>query len=209
MRVRKRALTLTALILAASLGLLVTLNPSRADEDDDTPEARAKVKEAAKAINELAAAVEEKDPKLEALAGTVAGKFEELKPIMTLFKLRKKDGGGGLGFGATPGANTPDGIEAKLENMSKRPMPASDLAKQADDISRMAAITGAIAEVTLIKPQGKNAAEKFDWQQYTKDMRTWSAKMAAAAQAKNPKDLKTAAANLNSTCTDCHKKFRP
>src|SRR5437773_437368 len=54
-------------------------------------------------------------------------KKNELGDVMALFKLRTKKG---LGVGDTPGAITPDGIEAKLMGLGKR-ADTADVAKNA------------------------------------------------------------------------------
>src|SRR5262245_22461052 len=69
---------------------------------------------------------------------TISKKYNDLLDVMGVFKMRKKDGKGvsGLGVGKQPGAIVPDGIEAKILNLSKR-VSKTDLEKTAD-LKRMA-----------------------------------------------------------------------
>src|SRR6516164_6728785 len=110
-------------VLALSVCLL-TSAITRGDDDDDA----ADIKEAAKATDALKKLVEaieagkEKDiPKL----ADELNKKTDLKHIMwSAYKPREK---GGLGVGAKPGTIRPDGIEAKIISMSKKPLPANQL----------------------------------------------------------------------------------
>src|SRR5262249_21194483 len=67
----------------------------------------------------------------------------DLEDVMHTFSLRTSKG---AGVGPTPGAIKPDGIEAKLQNLTKRVMPA-DLKNDGAALERMAYITAAVAEI--------------------------------------------------------------
>src|SRR6476620_11417397 len=83
--------------------------------------------EAAEAINKQANDVGKKDWSALSKQGADVAKNHELEDIMNLMKLRRKNprgpgfvGGGGIGD--MPGGILPDGIEAKIINLSKNPM---------------------------------------------------------------------------------------
>src|SRR5205807_8196172 len=97
---------------------------------------------------------------------TVAKKYTDLLDVMSVFRMRKKDGKGtpGIGVGANPGAIVPDGIEAKILNLSKR-VSKGDLDKAAD-LKRMAEIAAAVAGITVHMPndeakKSKDATKKW------------------------------------------------
>jgi Cytochrome C' len=133
----------------------------------------------------------------------------ELEGVMNLLRLRSK---GGLGFGLKPpaGAATADGIEAKVMGLAKRPLPAADLKKQADDIVRSAHILAAVSEVSDLHTPKKKMGDKDpkDWTTWTKDMRDASLQLAEAAKKNDPAAVKAAASKLNSSCNNCHGTFR-
>jgi hypothetical protein len=141
-----------------------------------------------------------------------AGDLDEkadLAGIMNLLRLRSK---GGLGFGVKPppGAATTDGIEARVMGLAKRPLPAADLKKQADDIVRSAYILAAVSEVSEVHTPKKKVGDKDpkDWTAWTNDMRESSLQLADAARKGDPAAVKVAASKLNSSCNNCHGTFR-
>ncbi len=186
-------LTFAGLLLA--LGLWAAAAPTGQGADDDEKEA---IKEAQKAVLKLMDTMA-KGGNTKAEAEAIQKKFSELKPVMYIFKPRKN---GGLGIG-TPGQG--DGIELKIIALSKRaPAPAA-VAKDTADYVKMAEVCKAVAEVADLYPPKKDAAT---WKQYNQDMRKGADELIAAAKNGDPKKIKTAATNLNSSCTDCHSKFR-
>jgi len=141
----------------------------------------------------------------------IATKYNDLLDVMSVFKLRKKEGKGvsGLGVGNQPGAIVPDGIEAKILNLSKRVQPA-DLGKAAD-LKRMAEISAAVAGIAVHMPNDdakktKEATKK--WQDYSKDMHDASKDLIKSLDGKNPAQVKEAALKLQNACTACHNDFR-
>jgi cytochrome c556 len=139
----------------------------------------------------------------EALAKTI-----ELDSVMDLFKLRAK---GGLGVGTSPGAVTPDGIEAKVMAMAKKPLTQQELDAQSAGLTKAGQVIAAVALVARHKcPVMQKTGDKDPkkWQELTQEMHTGALAVAAAAKAKQPAELKTAATKLNSTCNNCHSVFR-
>jgi hypothetical protein len=133
----------------------------------------------------------------------------DLAGIMNLLRLRSK---GGLGFGLKPppGSATTDGIEARVMGLAKRPLPAADLKKQADDIVRSAYILAAVSEVSEAHTPKKKVGDKDpkDWATWTNDMRDSALQLADAARKNDPAAVKAAANKLNSSCNNCHGTFR-
>jgi hypothetical protein len=133
----------------------------------------------------------------------------ELLDVMNLLRLRSK---GGLGFGVKPPAQaTTDGIESKLLGLAKRPLPAAEMNKQADDLVRSAYILVAISEVTdghLPKKKGTTGKGAKEWAGWSEDMRAAALQLAEAAKMKNAAGVKAAVNKLNSTCSECHGEFR-
>jgi len=142
----------------------------------------------------------------------------DLSEVMNLFKTRKLGPGGavdpktsGLGVGKVPGAIKPDGIEAKIINMSKNPMAPATLAKEQADIIRLAERTAAIASVAVHQcPVEKKMGEKdpAKWKMWMEEMHKASVDMIKAAKDKKPVDLRNATKRAYTTCTECHAVFR-
>lgn len=182
-------------VLALGLGFVVgTGNAADAD-----------VKGAATKIANL---LEKKDSAGAKKEAAAVAPNAEIEDVMHLMSLRRSKG---LGVGAKPGAITPDGIEAKIMELGKRPMPAAKLTAEAADLTRMAYVTAAIGELAHAKPPQKDEGKKKkkDWETWSADMRDAALKLADITKAaKSPADVKTAATKLYSTCTTCHEVFR-
>jgi hypothetical protein len=199
MRPPARVLTTGALGLALGIGLLVTDAAGAADE-----------KEIRAAVQQIADAIAKKDDAgARKQAEGLAKKVEEIYEVMDLMALRK-GAKGGLGIGPKPGAVTPDGIERKFIELSKKPLPQGQLDKEAADLARAAYIAAAIAEVAHAKVPARDDGMKKrkDWLQWSKDMREGAARLAETAQTKKAADVKAAAVKLNSACNECHGVFR-
>jgi len=138
-------------------------------------------------------------------------KSAELEEVMNLMSKRnsatKK---GGLGVGSKPGAIVPDGIEAKIQNLGKKPLQARQLDKESEALTEMAYRVEAIAGVATAKAPEKDegAKKKKDFLEWAADMKKGAEELATAAKAKDPQKVKTAAASLNSACNNCHGVFR-
>jgi hypothetical protein len=183
-------------LLALAVGFLAT-GAGRAQKGDED---EAAIKEAREAIVKM---VETRDDgAMQQQAAALAKKVTELNNIMQVFKPRKKNG---LGVGPKG-----DGIELKIISMSKRTLPKGELTRQQDDLIRMAEVSRAVSEVAIHftpkeKQPGKDPA---DWKKYTEDMKQGSLELIKAVKSGDPKLVRSAATNLNASCTDCHSKFR-
>src|SRR5258708_26477810 len=127
--------------LFAGLALGVCLLSSTVTRGDDEEEQEKKDKaEAAKAMDPLKKVIDAvetgkgKNAIAKATADLTAN--NQLKPIMwAAYKPREK---GGLGVGDKPDAIKPDGIEAKLINMTKKPISDKQLEKEAAALIKIA-----------------------------------------------------------------------
>ena len=126
----KSAWVLSAALLALGIGWLAI---ARARDED--AEEKAKIQAAKKAapdVNQLADNVDN-PVELKKLADAVAKKYDELLPIMWQMKPRR-NGGGGLGVGPTPGAYVNDCIELQLLELGGKKAPiAKDIKDHAAD----------------------------------------------------------------------------
>jgi len=172
----------------------------------------------ADSIQKQADDVTKKDWKALSKQGEALAKTHDLADVMNLMRTRKLDEKGnievktsGVGVGKEPGKIKPDGIEAKIINMKRNPMPAGVLASQQADLIRMAEITAAIASVSVHQcVVDKKMGEKDPamWKKWMEDMHTSAVEMVKAAKAKNAVALRDAAKKAHDSCLDCHKVFR-
>ncbi len=174
-----------------------------ADDEEDTKA----VKEAQQGILKLMgmngnAAKTEAKSIADASRKAAGGGDEGLKYVMRAYKPQKK---GGIGVGAD-GAS----IELKIIGLSKRTLPPRAVAAEAKDLEKIAGVSKAIAEVThYYTPKAKKAGkDPKDWTKFTEEMSKGADELAKAAKSGNPKEIKTAATNLNASCTNCHGTFR-
>ncbi len=196
-----------ALFLASGLSVLAL-----AGDDEPTPEAKA----AAAAIQKLADDAGKKDWESITKDGSALGKKHDLVDVMNVLKLRKVDPKtkivlGGAGVGKVPGKITPDGIEARIISLTKKPMVKATLDKEQADLIRMAEVTAAIAataahQCVIQAKMGKK--DPTQWREWSKDMYESSQDLIKALKAKNTADIKTAANKLNTSCNECHGVFR-
>jgi hypothetical protein len=196
MKTQVRTLLSGAAGLAVGIGLVAgTANSGAADE-----------KEVRAAILKMADMIEKNDA-AGAKKQAAAMKDAELLDAMNLLALRSRKG---LGVGADPDKIKPDGIEAKLIGMGRKPLPQAQLEKEAADLARMAYVIAAISEVARVKVPEKDEGQKKrkDWIMWSEEMRQSAEQLARAAKAKNAAETKTAAAKVNSSCNNCHGVFR-
>jgi cytochrome c556 len=181
--------------LALGLCFLATTNRLRADDDDEKA-----IKEAQETILKIA---QGKDGEGKKLAEELAKKAD-LGNVMRVFKPRSK---GGIGVGPK-GAN--DGIEFKIQALTKKELKSADLAKQGEDLAKMSEIAAAVGEVAhFFAPKTKMGnKDPKTWNQYVDEMKKASAELAKAAKAGDAPGVKTAANNLSSSCNQCHTDFR-
>lgn len=197
-----------ALALAAGVGVLSL----RAADDNPVP---ATVKKLADQVGtkDWADLTKEGD----AIMKKLGEQKRELNDIMYVFKLRGAAKNPGIGIGDKPGAITPDGIEAKLNNWAKRgvKVTAKDL-QHAAEFSRMAEISAAVAGIVANAPNEKARKKPADvqkWKEYSKEMHDSSLDLIKALKSKGPMAtkaaaVKAAAVTLQGTCTKCHGDFR-
>jgi hypothetical protein len=136
-------------------------------------------------------------------------KGASVEDAMHLFGLRKA-GKPGFGVGEDAGKITPDGIDAKIMNFSKKAPTKAVVTKDADAYLKMAYRTAAVAEIALKKAPAKDMGEKKvkDWNTWATGMRDGSLELADAIKAKDPAKVKTAASKIYSSCSSCHGVFR-
>lgn len=181
-------------MMVLAMGVVVLTLSSTYSADDDEKKA---TREAQQDILNLADGLDKGGNKAQAEA--IHKKYDELKPVMNIFKPRDK---GGIGVGPKVKG---DGIELRIKAWGKRPPSPTDLKKLASDIERASRVTRAVADVTDLYVPKKNPDK---WKKYTQDMRSAAEEWARAAQSGNPQAFKKASNNLDSSCTDCHGEFR-
>jgi hypothetical protein len=187
------------LLLAAMLLVVSVAGPTRAAGEKDMRPEVAKVADAFKAgkID---------DAKAAAAKLSKVKEFEETPDVMHLFRPRKK---GGIGWGAQELANpAEDSLEKKLQILAKGPVNAG---KEAGPAEEAAYSLAAMAELVKHKPTQKamaNAANKKAWADWSDQMRDASLELAKAAAKKDGPGIGKAAAKVNSSCNNCHSKFK-
>jgi len=159
-------------------------------------------------ILKAAEALEKKDLEGARKQAEAVGKSMEVDEIMQTLALRRQKG---LGIGPKPGAITPDGIEAKIIALGKKPLTPKEAEAQSKDLARAAYVTAAVAEATRDKcPVQEKQGDKDpkEWKAWMEDMHKGALALAEAAMEKNPKAIKAAATKLQASCNSCHEKFK-
>jgi hypothetical protein len=201
MKKRARMLVMGTTVLSLAIGFLVVASSGAADDKADLRSI----------VQRIADAIEKKDmDQAKQLAQQVA-KGNDLEDVMHLMNKRDPAGKAKVfGVGKKPGAISPDGIEAKVQNLGKKAKPQPEINKESPALVEMAYRIAAIAEVAHAKPPEKDEPKKkkSDWTEWSSDMKKTAIEMADAAKAKKPTDIKNAAAKLNTTCNTCHAAFR-
>jgi hypothetical protein len=202
MKKQARVLVTGTAALSLAIGFLVVGSGGAADDKGDLRII----------VQKIADAIEKKDVDgAKKLAEQVAKDNDELEPVMRLMSKRVPAGKAKVfGVGKKPGAISPDGIEAKVINLGKTAKKQNEIDKESMDLAEMAYRVAAIAEVAHAKPPAKDEPKKKkkDWMEGSADMKKAALELAEAAKAKNPAEIKKAAAKLNSTCNACHAIFR-
>lgn len=160
------------------------------------------------ALEKIAAAIEKgDDASARQQAKALAKKIDTLDEVMHGFKLRSKKG---LGVGPKAGAVTPDGIELKLNALSRDSLTPKQMEKEAKAIEQMAYLAAAINEVGLASTPKKDVGKKkkSDWINWSEGAIKTSKELAAAAKAMNIAGVKTAATKVNGFCNSCHTNFK-
>jgi hypothetical protein len=199
----KHARLLVAGLAVTVLGL-GALTAGRLAGAEDKGDLKGSVQKVADALSKGDMAAAKKD------AEEIA-KGIEVEDVMNLMGMRKAGAKKAVfGIGKEPGEIKPDGIEAKITNISKKALPAGQLEKESDALTEMGYRVAAIAEVAKIKAPAKDegAKKKADWLTWADSMKKAADELAEAAKDKKPQEVKTAAAKLNSACNNCHGVFR-
>jgi hypothetical protein len=183
--------------VSVALGITFEANAPRAfAAPDDGPKAD---------VEKIADALQKGDTKTaeELAKAVVANVKDDLEEVMHLMSLRSAKG---VGIGPKPGAIKPDGIEAKIQNWTKRVAPNELKGDEAKAYQRMAYITAAIGQVAMKSDKGsKNPAQ---WKKWSEEMSTTAQKLAKDIEAGNPAEVKKTATALDNTCRNCHGVFR-
>jgi len=172
---RRAAMTFVGTLLALSLWSMAAYS---ADDDDDDKKAN---KEGQEAVLKLVDAVNGKKGNVKAQTQAIQKKFVEVKPIMWVYKSRKK---GGLGFGKDG-----DDIEqttGKVGTARAKGMTAKKRLDMRRDLAKAAELSRALAEVTeLYANQYKDDTGKKNpakWKEFTKQMRQGADELSKAAK---------------------------
>jgi hypothetical protein len=179
--------------LAMSIGMLTAASGLTADDDEQkaTKEAQVALIKLMDTMNNGGAAKDQ--------AEAIHKKFDDLKPVMNVFKPRAK---GGLGVGPP---SKGDGIELKIISLGKKVLAKGEASKQKDDLIKVAMVSKAVAEVADLYPPKKDVDK---WKKYDEEMRKGADELIQTAKSGDPKSIKNAANNLNASCTNCHSDFR-
>jgi hypothetical protein len=194
---RRAGIALAGSLLALGLWSLTAYS---ADDEDE-----AKLnKEAQEAVIKLMESVKNgKKDDVQAQAAAMKKKFEELKPIMWVYKKRSK---GGIGFGKDG-----DDIEqtiGKVGSRTAKGMGPAKIKAMKDDLIKSAEISRAITEVADLYADQYAKKDTAKWKGYTKEMRKGADELIEAAKGGNVDKIKKAANDLSASCTNCHSDFR-
>jgi hypothetical protein len=187
------------IVLSFALALAIWSNGAHTAFAADGPQAD---------IRKIADALQKDDMKAaQAMAKTLAG-TAEMEDIMHMFALRTSKG---EGVGPKAGAIKPDGIEAKLMNMLKRPMSPEQLKSEAAAIERMAYISAAIGEIVVHKAPKEKTGEMDPekWKQWSADLSKAALELAKEAKGSDGKKIMAAAIKLDNVCKNCHGVYKP
>lgn len=191
---RRVAITFTAALLGLGLWSMTAL--SAGDDKKEGQEAVLKLVEAMNGGGNVQGQI-----------AAITKKYDELEPLMWVYKPRKK---GGIGMGK----NGDDDIELTLGKIgnprAKAKLNAQKLAQWKADLIKAGEMSKAIAEIAdqgkYVQQYGKkNMAQ---WKKYTKDMRKGADDLIKAAKADNVAQVTKAAQILSESCTSCHSDFR-
>ncbi len=197
---RRAAVTFAAGLLALGLWSMTAYS-----QDDDDKKA---IKEAQEAVLKLVDSMNGKQSDVKSQMDSMRKKFEELKPIMWVYKSRKK-----LGIGM--GKNGADDIEVTIgkigSSTSKAKLTPKKLAEMKADLIKAGELSKAVAEVSDLYAEQyakKEAAKVAKWKGYTKEMKKGGNELIEAVKSDDIAKVKKAANNLSASCTNCHSDFR-
>lgn len=186
------------ILLAALFALgLFSLPPSHAGDEE----------EAQKAVIKLMDGMENKKGNTKAQTQAIHNKFNQLEPVMRVYKSRKK---GGLGFGKDDG--DVEQTIGKVGNPRAKGMTAQKRLDMRRDLARAAELSRTMAEIAdLYADDYNNSNGKKDpaqWKNFTAKMRKGADDLSKAAKGNNAAQIQRAAADLSASCTECHGEFR-
>lgn len=192
---RRVVITFTAALLGLGFWSMTALS---ADDDEK--------KTGQEAVLKLVDAMS-KGGNTQAQIAAITKKFDELEPLMWVYKSRKKQG---IGMGK----NGEDDIELTLGKISnpraKAKLNAQKLALMKADLILTGELSKAIAEIThqdkYTQQYGKKDMVK--WKGYTKEMKKGAEALIKATKAGNVRQVTDAARILSDSCTSCHSDFR-
>src|SRR5207249_5926389 len=112
--------------------------------------------------------------------------------VMQLFKTRRA---GGLGF------------EKTINDYAEKDPPPNKLPEIVAMAHKIAMLSQAIEQVGPDKPDGP-AKTPEAWKKYAETLRKTALEVAAAANSKKPADVKAALSRMDTSCVNCHEKFK-
>jgi hypothetical protein len=131
-------------------------------------------------------------------AADLRERFGGIRQVMNLYNPRDRRG---IGFG-------PHGIaiERKLIDLEENPLGADALKKEAADLTRVAHLNLVMAEITLgfAPPKPVLGKGKKEWQRDVDALKAGSRSLLKAIASSSPKDVRAAAARINTACNNCH-----
>jgi cytochrome c556 len=195
---RRAGILFAGALLALALWSLTAYS---ADDDGDK-------KEAQQAILKLVDSMKGNKGDVKAQTAALKKRFDELEPIMWVYKSRKK---GGLGIGKD-GEDIEQTI-GKVGNARAKGWTAKKRLDMRADLAKVADLSRALAEVADLyaKKYNDNNTGKPNpakWQEYVKQMRKGADELNKAVQGQDAAAIQKAAGNLSASCTNCHSDFR-
>ncbi len=192
---RRAGITFAGALLALSLWSLTGYS---ADDDED----KKAIKEAQEAVLKLMDSMKSNKGDVKSQAQAMKKKFEELKPIMWVYKPRNK---GGIGMGKDGGD-----IEREIGKVGSRTGKTSPkkILEMKDDLVKAGEMSRAIAEVADLYANQYAKKNPAKWKEYDQDMRKGADELIKAAKGNDVNKIKAAANNLSASCTNCHSDFR-
>lgn len=194
---RRMAITFTAALLGLGFWSMTALS---ADEDDERIAAQ-------KAVLKLANSMNGKGGDVKGQIAAIKKKFEELEPIMWVYKPKKK---GGIGMGKD-GADDIELTLGKIGNpRAKAKFTPKKLAEWKADLIKVGQLSKAVATISEQDNYAKQYANKdaAKWKNYTKEMKKGGEDLIKAVKSNDVNRVKKAATNLSASCTNCHSDFR-
>lgn len=192
---RRAAITFAGALLGLALWTMTAFSQGNND------------KEAQEAILKLVESMRGNKGDIKAQTAAIKKKFDELEPLMWVYKPRKK---GGLGIGKDG-----DGIELTISKVGNPRAKGWTSKKRLDmrgELAKIAELSRAIAEVTDLYPNKYKEIKKGKpnpalWKKYVEQMRKGADELGKAAKGQDAAAIQKAAANLESSCTNCHSDF--